>query len=95
MNIKEQIEKYIPYNEQEIKDKETILKYMNDFNDLLTRENEYAHFSSSAWVINKNKDKVLWVYHNLYDSWTWTGGHADGLTVAEIAVMSIFCHRQQ
>jgi hypothetical protein len=24
-----------------------------------------------------------------------TGRHADGLTVAEIAVMSIFCHRQQ
>jgi len=24
-----------------------------------------------------------------------TGGHADGLTVAEIAVMSTFCHRQK
>ncbi len=23
-------------------------------------------------------NKVLMVYHNLYDSWSWTGGHADG-----------------
>lgn len=23
-------------------------------------------------------DKILMVYHNLYDSWSWTGGHADG-----------------
>lgn len=27
MTVKEQIEKYIPYNEQELKDKEMILKY--------------------------------------------------------------------
>lgn len=21
---------------------------------------------------------MLMVYHNIYDSWSWTGGHADG-----------------
>ena len=34
--------------------------------------------TSSAFVINKNKDKVLMVYHNIFNSWSWTGGHADG-----------------
>ena len=29
MELREKIEKYIPYNEQEEKDKQTILKYMD------------------------------------------------------------------
>ena len=33
---------------------------------------------SSAFIINKTHDKVLCVYHNIYKSWTWVGGHADG-----------------
>ena len=35
MNLKETIEKYVPYNEQEAKDKETMLKYINTFDDVL------------------------------------------------------------
>ena len=76
--LKEQIEKYIPVNEQEKKDKEFMLKVFEDFDDVLTRENEYLHFTSSAFVVNKNRDKVLMIYHNIYNSWGWTGGHADG-----------------
>ena len=34
--------------------------------------------TASAWVVNAARDKVLMVYHKLYDSWSWTGGHADG-----------------
>ena len=76
--LKEQIEKYIPINDQEKKDKEFMLKVFEDFDDVLTRENEYVHFTSSAFVVNKNRDKVLMIYHNIYNSWGWTGGHADG-----------------
>lgn len=78
MNLKEQIGKYIPYNEQETKDKETILKYINTFDDVLTRNNEFVHFTASSWVVNKERTKVLMIYHNIYKSWAWTGGHADG-----------------
>jgi len=78
MKIIEQIKKYNACNEQEQKDKETMLKFINSFEDVLTRDNEFGHFTSSAWVINKEKTKVLMIYHNIYDSWTWTGGHADG-----------------
>ena len=35
--LKEQIEKYIPVNEQEKKDKEFMLKVFEDFDDVLTR----------------------------------------------------------
>ena len=76
--IKEQIEKYEPYNEQEAKDKETMLKYINTFDDVLTRSNEFGHFTASSWVVNKERTKVLMIYHNIYKSWSWTGGHADG-----------------
>ncbi len=78
MNYIEQLKKYHPYNYQEEKDKEIMLKYINDFDNILSRENEYAHFTASSWVINKDKTKVLMVYHNIYNSWSWTGGHADG-----------------
>ena len=80
MNLKEQIEKYQPYNEQEEKDKQTILKYMNTFDDVLTRKNKFGHFTASSWVLNKERTKVLMIYHNIYKSWAWTGGHADGDT---------------
>ena len=78
MELREKIEKYVPYNEQEEKDKQTILKYMDTFDDVLTRNNEFGHFTASAWVVNKERTKVLMIYHNIYKSWAWTGGHADG-----------------
>ena len=78
MNLREQIEKYEPHNEQEEKDKQIILKYMDTFEDVLTRDNEFGHFTASAWVVNKKRTKVLMIYHNIYKSWAWTGGHADG-----------------
>lgn len=78
MNLKEQIQNYKPYNEQERKDKQTMLKYLNIFDDCLTRNNEFGHFTASSWAVNKERTKVLMIYHNIYQSWTWTGGHADG-----------------
>lgn len=78
MNWINQIKEYIPYNEQEMKDKELILKCISNFSDVLTRDNTIAHITSSGYIVNKAKDKVLMIYHNIYKSWAWTGGHADG-----------------
>ena len=78
MNIKKQLEQYKPYNAQEAKDQEIILCYMDNFCNLFTRENEFAHFTASAWLVNKDHTKVLMAYHNIYNSWSWVGGHADG-----------------
>jgi len=78
MGLKEKIEKYVPYNEQEEMDKRVMLRYINTFDDVLTRDNELGHFTASAWVLNENRTKVLMIYHNIYKSWAWTGGHADG-----------------
>ena len=77
-NLKENIENFIPYNEQEEIDKKIMQKYINDFDDVLTRQNEYGHFTSSAFVLNKERTKILMIYHKIYNSWAWTGGHSDG-----------------
>lgn len=76
--LKELIEKYEPVNEQEEADKKMILDFMKNNDDYLTRENKVAHFSASNWIVNKERTKVLMIYHNIYNSWAWTGGHADG-----------------
>lgn len=78
MKIKEEIEKYIPYNEQEASDKRLMLEYINTFDDVLTRENKMCHFTASNWIVNKERTKISMIYHNIYKSWAWTGGHADG-----------------
>lgn len=78
MNLKKEIESYVPYNEQERCDKELMIEYINTFRDVLTRENKMCHFTASNWIVNKEKTKILMVYHNIYKSWAWTGGHADG-----------------
>ena len=76
--LKQNIEKYLPYNEQEEVDKRIMLKYIEDFDDVLTRDNEYGHFTSTAFILNKQRTKILMIYHNIYKSWAWVGGHSDG-----------------
>ena len=77
-NLKENINNFVPYNEQEEVEKNIMLKFINDFDDVLTRENVYGHFTSSAFVLNKERTKILMIYHKIYNSWAWTGGHSDG-----------------
>ena len=78
MNLRNTIEQYVPYNEQEINDRRMMLRYLDLFPDALLRTNETAHFSASAWVVNPARDRALMIWHNIYRSWSWTGGHADG-----------------
>ncbi|MCR5229762.1 MAG: NUDIX hydrolase [Solobacterium sp.] len=76
--LKDELEAYVPYNEQEEKDREEILRRLNSGEELYTRGNRSAHLTASGWVVSKDRKKILMCYHNLYDSWSWLGGHADG-----------------
>ena len=78
MNIREAIRAYRPFNEQEAADKALILSFLENNPDAFFRTNRIAHMTASAWVVNPARDRVLMVYHRIYDSWSWTGGHADG-----------------
>lgn len=74
----QQIADYIPVNEQEETDKLTLLNLLQCDADISVRESLLAHLTASAWVVNRDRTKVLMAYHKLYDSWAWLGGHADG-----------------
>ena len=64
----EMLKKYVPYNEQEKEDIAVIVKAEEIFGDILTRQNQFCHLTSSAFVINKDHTKVLCIYHNIYKS---------------------------
>lgn len=76
--FKKQVLAYVPFNEQEERDKKLLLGWLDSGKDILTRENEVAHLTASAWVVSPDRKHVLMAYHNLYHSWAWLGGHADG-----------------
>ena len=78
MKLRESIEMYKPLDAEEEKIKRDILDYMDKYTDVLTRDNKICHFASSGLVLNKERSKVLMVYHNIYKSWLVPGGHADG-----------------
>ena len=79
MFLKE-LEKFVSEDEFEAKELQIIKKFIKENPDNLTRNNEIAHITVSAWITNSSLDKVLMIYHNIYDSWSWVGGHADGET---------------
>ena len=78
MNYVDAINNYIPRCPQEEKDKDFFIRFIDENPDCLLRSNDFAHVTASSWVVSPDRKKVLMVYLNIYDSWSWTGGHADG-----------------
>ena len=78
MSIINDIERFVPLCEQEARDKEIMLHFLRTNGDAYLRQNSMAHMTASAWVISPDRRHVVMVYHNIYNSWSWTGGHADG-----------------
>lgn len=74
----QQLTEYEPLNEQETVDKQVVLQSLETFADLLTRQNQLAHFTCSGFIMNPARTHVLMIHHNIYNAWGWTGGHADG-----------------
>lgn len=79
MDYIKEINDFIPQNSQETQDKKVILDYIEKFPDnILLRDNEFAHITSSGFIMNEALDKVLLAHHNIRDTWAWSGGHVDG-----------------
>lgn len=72
------ISDYAPRDELEAADREQMLTFMRASSGWLTRENPVAHVTASAWIVDPDRKNALMIYHNIYRSWSWTGGHADG-----------------
>ena len=80
MKLLEQLYRYTPCNEQEERDRILITNWIKSNTDAFLRANTIAHMTASAWVVSPDRTKVLMAYHNIYNSWAWLGGHADGET---------------
>ncbi|AYG00976.1 NUDIX hydrolase [Lactococcus allomyrinae] len=70
------LENFVPRGEQEISDLKIFRESAKDSRNL-TRDS-IAHFTASAFVLNEKHDKILGIFHKIYQSWGWMGGHADG-----------------
>ena len=90
MRLFDIITNYKPMNQQEEYDRNQMLHFMKNNANYLDRENQIGHFTASMWTVNKERTKTLMVYHNLYNSWSWIGGHADGMeNLIEVALKEL------
>lgn len=76
--LRQTIYNYVPGCEQEVQDRRLMLEFLERNPDALLRSNRVAHFTASSWIVDTTGKQTILVYHTLYDSWSWTGGHADG-----------------
>ena len=76
--LRKALEAYRPYNGEEECERRVMPDFLATHPDALCRENRLAHFTATAWIVNRERTRVLMAYHNLYRSWAWIGGHADG-----------------
>ncbi len=79
MHFIDDLTRFVPKNDQERNDKEAMLaQIMKNPEGILFRDNLCMHMTGSSIIVNTEKTKTLMAYHNIYKSWAWTGGHADG-----------------
>ncbi|WP_419040859.1 NUDIX hydrolase [Parolsenella catena] len=89
MGLAEDVMAYQPVNEQEHVDRELILGRLA-YDPYVADRSSLAHLTTSAWTVDAAGERVLLCYHNIYDSWSWVGGHADGeLDLAAVAAREL------
>ena len=86
MALIDDIRAYEPFNEQEAVDRLAILRALANDPHVFDRSAP-AHMACSIWTVDPAKQRTLMVYHNLYDSWSWIGGHAAGQ--ADLAAVAL------
>ena len=75
--LRDAVAAFTPFNEQEAVDQQVILHALDTDPGCFERSAQ-AHMACSIWVVDPTFTQTLLVYHNIYDSWSWIGGHADG-----------------
>lgn len=69
---------FMPCNPQEACDQRRMVEYLQTRPHVLTRQDGAMHLTASAWLVNPARTHALMAWHNVYRSWSWLGGHADG-----------------
>lgn len=74
----EQVAAYPAADEAEAAAKAALLCQWDEQGPSFLQRPAAGHITVSAMVLNQTSDKLLMVYHNIYQSLAWPGGHADG-----------------
>ena len=74
----EQVFAYIPADEAEEQCKREFLNQGELLGKVFLERPDAGHVTVSSIILNPAMDAMLMVYHNIYQSLSWTGGHADG-----------------
>lgn len=73
------IRQFIPRTALQRESKDMIAARLEQCGEsLYFRESLPAHMTASAIILNPQLDQILMVHHNIYRTYTWPGGHADG-----------------
>lgn len=71
------VKKYNPDNIQEKESKEKILSFLYENYNFTGRDNNIGHITGSAWVVSRDRKKVLLTHHLKLDRWLQVGGHVE------------------
>ena len=75
----EMIVRFSPRDGREEREKAMILELAAQYGDsILSRESDFAHMTASSIIVSPDRKRTLMAFHKIYNSWAWTGGHADG-----------------
>ncbi|MBR5288410.1 MAG: NUDIX hydrolase [Clostridia bacterium] len=70
---------YVPGDAREEAEQSEMLEMIALLGDrILRRECGFAHMTASAIIVSPDRSRTLMAFHRIYNSWAWTGGHADG-----------------
>ena len=73
------IVRFSPRDGREEREKAMILELAAQYGDsILSRESDFAHMTASSIIVSPDRKSTLMAFHKIYNSWAWTGGHADG-----------------
>lgn len=65
----------LPHKE---KDSAQVARWIHQYGEALLTRMPQGHLTAAGFVLNPARTRTLMIYHNIYQSWAWTGGHADG-----------------
>ncbi len=74
----EKLLQYSAWNEKEKEFRSETMKFIEENKNCFERSNLRGHVTGEAWVLNKEKTKILLTHHKTLDRWFQLGGHSDG-----------------
>lgn len=77
-NLLKMLNQYQPDNPDEIKTKDSIIDFIQKYENCFERSLVIGHITASAWLVDKANQKAFLMHHAKLNKWLQPGGHCDG-----------------